>query len=111
MLSRGPVNTRLTGEGLTFLGELLDCFVEFVPMEFVRKHLALIRRPKRKATEYRLLLLYLDLVIFKLTLKEEIYDLYLLLHSAIFIMSSEVFIDYLLEDAQRFIELFVQYSS
>ena len=64
--------------------------------------------PKWKATEYRLLLLYLGIVIFKLILKEELYQLFILLHSAVFIMSNEIFIEIYLAEAQTIIEHFGQ---
>jgi len=111
VLRRGPVNTRLSGAEIEDFSVLLDLFAKFVPDDFTRKHLVLDNRPKWKATEYRLLLLYLGIVIFKLILKEEVYQLFLLLHSAVFIMSNETFIELYLEEAQSFIEHFVKYSA
>ena len=109
VLFRGPINTRMSAEKIDEFEELLDIMGAFVPWEFTRKP-TFKRRSKWKAAEYRLLLLYLGLVIFKKVLLKEVYDLYLLLYTAVYIMHSDTLIEQYLDLATNCMEMFVRYS-
>jgi len=58
-----------------------------------------------------MLLLYLCPVIFKFLLKEEVYEVFLLLHAAVFIMNSDILIESYLSDADKFMTEFVSKSA
>lgn len=66
---------------------LLEEFHIFIPREFARKSRSLHYAARRRATEYRLFLLYIGVVALKQVLSQELYDLFLLLHVAVRIIS------------------------
>ncbi|XP_039313852.1 uncharacterized protein LOC120359664 isoform X1 [Solenopsis invicta] len=78
----------------------------FIPNDFARKTRSLTELSRWKATEYRLFLLYVGPVVLKDILDNAIYKHFMLLHCAVFILSSAElvrYIDYAEELLKNFI--------
>ncbi|KAK3910048.1 Ferredoxin oxidoreductase 1 subunit ForD [Frankliniella fusca] len=107
---RSPLNIRMTGNDIERFDQLLTLLSDYTPVEFKRKP-TLSRLNRWKATEFGLVFKYLGLVIFSVVLKDEVYNVFLLLHSAVFIYSNDDLIRILLDSAKQFATQFVQYSA
>lgn len=109
VITRGKINNRAKSQ-LSL--EMLHCS-SWVPIEFNRRPRCLSKISKYKATELRRILLYDGVRIFKNTLPPNIYKNYLLLHSAIYILSSLTLVQNpnMLNAAQEILKEFVKHSS
>ncbi|XP_052129192.1 uncharacterized protein LOC127750764 [Frankliniella occidentalis] len=111
ILERGNLNIRLS----PLQRHLFDTFMievaRFLPCEFKRKSRSLTLMSRYKAVEWRLLLLYLGIIIFSRILHPQLYRCFLLLHASCFIMSNDVLIHNFLPLCQNYLENFVAFSS
>ena len=96
----GPQATRLTKACVMNISNRLLEMKECVTTDFSRKPRGLQDIHYWKATEFRLFLLYLGPVVLKYTLSKYLFDHFLLLHSAIFIL-----VDPLLCSIESFLNL------
>lgn len=80
------------------------------PTDFNRVPRDLEDWEKFKAKDYRRTVLYDGIVAFK-NLDRPIYEQFLLLHSAIFILANSYFLDLYADDAQRFIDEFIDHAA
>ncbi|KAK3921798.1 Endoribonuclease YbeY [Frankliniella fusca] len=110
VLSKGPPVSRMSAAQIEILGAQLDIVAEHTPVEFTRKP-TLYRFANWKSAEFRTVLLYVGPVVFRQVLKDEVYKLFLLLSSAMYIMHSDSLIELYFGEARQFVELFVTYSS
>ncbi|KYN03085.1 hypothetical protein ALC62_06074, partial [Cyphomyrmex costatus] len=110
VIARGPVIARMNGQEIETLSTLLSNLADYIPVEFSRKP-SLRRFSQWKGTEFRLMMLYLGVVVLKFVLREEVYKLYLLFHAAMYILYNDTLIETHLTDASNFIDMFVQYSA
>lgn len=110
ILGRAPPIARMSADMCRRANELLIQLGPFIPSEFSRKPRPFLYLHLWKATEFRLFVLYIGIVILKPVVREEVYDLFLLLHCAMYITSNEGLINHL-DNAEIFLENFVQYSS
>lgn len=79
----------------------------YQPSEFARKCRTLFELKRWKATEYRSFLLYYGVTLLRDILPVDQFSLFLLLHTAIFILSSDSLIRSHIDEAQNFLEEFV----
>lgn len=109
IITRGKINNRAQ---YNLSLEMLHCS-PWVPIEFNRRPRSFYELSKYKATELRRILLYDGVRIFKNTLPLNTYKNYLLLHSAIFILSSSTLVQdpNMLNVAQDILKEFVKHSS
>lgn len=108
---KAPAEFRLRAELLQHFSDLLKLYADYIPSEFSRQPRSLRHIAKWKATEWRLLLLYVGVVVFKILLKPEVYNMFMLYHCAVSALSSELFKDEYLERARDWLLLFVPYSA
>ncbi|CAH0559238.1 unnamed protein product [Brassicogethes aeneus] len=80
----------------------------YVTSDFVRKLRSFAYMKRWKATEYRFFLLYVGTVILKDSVNLEVYKNFLLLHCAVFILSSEPLIKNHWQEAKFFLQEFVR---
>ncbi|KAE8744731.1 hypothetical protein FOCC_FOCC008639 [Frankliniella occidentalis] len=106
---QGPWNPNAIA--LQEISDRLLSFIETCPRDFNRKPRKIEDYYKYKATELRRFLLYDGIVALKDKLPVEIYQLFLLLHCAIYILSSPYHLQLWADDAEGFINAFVQYSA
>ncbi|KAK3923597.1 5'-nucleotidase SurE [Frankliniella fusca] len=110
VMRRGPLNARMRRDDLDRFSQLLTLLGDYIPVEFNRKP-TLARVAKWKATEFGMVFKYLGLVMFSVVFKDEVFRLYLLLHSAVFICSNDDLITLHFDNAKQFATQFVQYSA
>lgn len=79
----------------------------YVPSDFNRKPRSFKEVGRWKAVEFRMFLLYTGPILLKNALSREIYEHFLLFHSAIFILSDSVYIERYFEEAKRNLQHFV----
>lgn len=89
---------------------LLNNLADYIPVEFSRKP-SLRRFSEWKETEFRLMMLYLGVVVLKFVLRDKVYKLFLLFHTAMYILYNDTLIDIHMADASNFIDMFVKYSA
>lgn len=80
------------------------------PQDFARPPRPLTEWNLYKATELRRMCLYDGILVFKRYLHENVYKHFLLLHSALYILSSPVLVRSMLETANEFFRLFIRHS-
>lgn len=80
------------------------------PQDFVRRPRPSTEWNLYKATELRRMCLYDDILVFKRYLHENVYKHFLLLHSALYILSSPVLVRSMLETANELLRLFIRHS-
>lgn len=80
------------------------------PQDFARPPRSLTEWKFYKATELRRLCLYNSILIFKGRLHENVYKHFLLLHSALYILSSPVLVHSMLETANELLQVFIHHS-
>ena len=89
---RGPLVTRIGRQNIELISTALEALVDFIPCDFARKPRSLAELARWKATELRQFLLYTGPAILKNIFKgkqlEDFYDHFMILHSAIKILSS-----------------------
>ena len=109
VVTMGKINNRAKSQ-LSL--EMLRCS-PWVPMEFNRRPRSFYEISKYKATEFRRILLYDGVRIFKNTLPPNTYKNYLLLHSGIYILSSPTLVQnpIMLNAAQEILKEFIKHSS
>ncbi|KAJ8953340.1 hypothetical protein NQ314_007371 [Rhamnusium bicolor] len=84
----GRQSYKLPYSDINKLSDLLTSLSKFIPSEFSRKTRLIEECKRYKATEFRLLLLYVGPVVFKKSLNPQFYDNFLSLHIACLIMCS-----------------------
>lgn len=110
VIAKGPVTTRMSGQEIQTLSGLLNNLADYIPVEFSRKP-SLRRFSEWKGTEFRLMMLYLGVVVLEFTLRDKVYKLFLLFHAAMYILYNDTLIDIHMADASNFIDMFVKYSA
>ena len=101
-------NKRVKQSTITEMSDEICELAKYTPKEFQR-------RPRRidkelshfKATEFRLFLLYVGPYLFKKYLPTRLYNHFMLLHFAIYVLSSEEFFTSLFEQANSCLKVFV----
>ena len=104
----GVGKKRVNNDNIRILSDKIMEIAKYTPAEFQR-------RPRRidtelahfKATEFRLFLLYLGPYLFKKVLPDDLYKHFLLLHFAIYTMSSAKYCKVYLTQAYRCVEILV----
>lgn len=89
---KGPLPWRLSSSQVTEISNSLLHFRQYLPSDFARKPRSLKHVAIWKATEYRLFLLYIGVIVLKNILKEEAYLNFCALHVAIRILASPHYI-------------------
>jgi hypothetical protein len=89
MHGRRTMKVRLTMQTMMEISNILVKISKFISVEFDRKTRKLEELSRFKATEFRLLLLYIFPIILKNRLPEEVYQHFILLHVAIRILSCQ----------------------
>ena len=79
---KGRLRVRLCSSQVKTINERLSRFSQYIPADFARKCRSLADLKHFKATEFRLLLLYLGPFVFKGVISDDCYSLFLLLHTA-----------------------------
>ena len=87
---RRNMKIRMSSRLIKEISHLLVAIEELIPVEFSRKTRTLDELSCFKATEFRLLLLYVLPLILKNRLPDVVYNHFLLLHVAIRILSCEI---------------------
>ncbi|KAG8197853.1 hypothetical protein JTE90_024254 [Oedothorax gibbosus] len=98
---------KLSSRMVDEISERLKCFSKNVPTEFSRKPRSLREVKRWKATEFRQFLLYTGPVVLKDCVPLAIYQNFLLLHSAIFLLVHDISKSNL---AEQFLSMFVVHS-
>lgn len=88
----GPLSVRLGATDVTKISKILLILKKSTPMEFNRKPRSLAEFTHWKATEFRTFLLYTGPVALKNILKPEMYDNFVLLHTAVSMLVSECYV-------------------
>jgi len=89
-VDNGPVQCRLKYSQAEIISQRLKKVVKNIPSEFSRKPRPIKIFKFWKATEFRLFLLYLGPVVLRGILPHNLYDHFLVLHSAIYILASDL---------------------
>lgn len=89
-LGNGPKKCKLRYSDTEIISERLRGIQKNIPCEFARKPRMLKIFKFWKATEFRLFLLYLGPVVLRGVLPTKLYDHFLILHCAIYILASEL---------------------
>lgn len=107
---KGKHLCRLSAGNIERLSNKILQVAAYVPSEFNRKGRSLSELKMWKATEYRLFLLYTGIVVLKNVVADGVYYHFLLLHSAVFIMSSKTFIKSFMDVAEKNIDNFLSHA-
>lgn len=83
-----PLHIRLSSIQVLSISEKLPALKKFIPAEFTRKPRALGDRLRWKATEFHQLLSYTGPVVLKGVLQSQVYDNFMLLSVAIYILAN-----------------------
>lgn len=102
---------KLSHKQITLMNSKISIIKSYQPSEFSRKCRSLFELKRWKATEYRSFLLYYGIVLLRDVVTDEQYNLFLLLHAAVIILSNEDFIQLHVSKAQLFLKNFVRMSS
>lgn len=105
----GPRRTKLSSTQVLAISERLVQLKDFIPAEFARKPRALSERLRWKATEFRQLLLYTGPIVFKGVLPRQVYDNFMLLSAAIYILANSQFCIEMNDLAHSFLVAFVEH--
>lgn len=92
------------------INHLLNNIRRYIPTEFGRKIRTLKDVKRWKAVEFRFFLLYCGIVVLKNIIKNENYRHFLQLHTAIFILNNQSFIDMYIDNAKKNLIEFVKKS-
>lgn len=84
-----PLQVKLCSRAINIISERLISLKHSIPTEINRKPRSLSELQRWKATEFRILLLYIGLLVLKNVIDEAIYQHFLLLHCAITILISK----------------------
>ncbi|CAH1732005.1 unnamed protein product [Aphis gossypii] len=106
-MHKGPMQTRLPSKSIHALSKSLLDLKPFIPSEFVRKTRHIQDISRWKATELRLFILYIGVVVLKDILNKNIYTNFMSLYVSILILLSpdyECYIDY----AESLLDYFVR---
>ncbi|KAL2102313.1 hypothetical protein ACEWY4_001481 [Coilia grayii] len=106
---KGPLACRLSSRQVYSLSDDLESARTFTPMEFNRRPRALKEVDRWKASEFRQLLLYTGPVLFKAVLNSAVYQHFLLLFVAIFILSNDKLVAAHLDYANSALNVFVRH--
>ncbi|XP_071581912.1 uncharacterized protein [Temnothorax nylanderi] len=82
----------------------------FIPNDFARKTRSLTELSRWKATEYRLFLLYVGPVVLKDVLENAVYEHFMLLHCAVFILSNSESVKHYIDYAEELLKNFVLHA-
>ena len=83
---KGPLPFKLSASTISALSNLMVSFRSFCCVEFSRKPRSLREIERWKATEFRQFVLYTGPVVLKKNLDKSLYDSFMLLHTAIYIL-------------------------
>lgn len=83
----GPLKVRLSARLIENISNDLVSLAAWTPCEFGRRPRSLKYLKRFKATEYRLILLYIGALVFKTFLRHELYQHFLVLHTAMYILA------------------------
>lgn len=109
-LRLGNTACRLSGANVNKISDEIEKFVTGIPADFPRHMRRLNFIAKFKSIEYKQLLLFAGPVVFQDVLPEPVFQNFLLLHAAMFILLSPRFHLELLADAKKYLEAFVVHS-
>lgn len=84
-------NTKLTGSQIQIISNRLKVLSKYCPREFARHVESLDDCDQFKATQWRLIMLYVGVVCFKEVLKDYVYDHFLLFHISMRILVSSIY--------------------
>ena len=104
---KGPLPTRIGNRSIVVISDRLTRLGKNLPKEFGRKGRSLREVDRWKATEFRTFLLYTGPIAVKKTLPKIMYDHFLLLHVAIFILSSHRLHKHYCDYADNLLRIFV----
>ncbi|KAK3916436.1 Phosphopantetheine adenylyltransferase [Frankliniella fusca] len=108
MLLAGPKSVRQSASTVSKMTKLLEALSAWVPSDFARKCRSLKFVKKFKATEWRLILFYVGVVLFQGTLPKHFYEHFLVLSVAMTVLSSEEHIQLHLDYARELIIYFIK---
>ncbi|KAE8739396.1 hypothetical protein FOCC_FOCC015109 [Frankliniella occidentalis] len=112
MMLAGPKSVRQSASTVIKMSSILESLAAWIPSDFARKCRSLKYVKKFKATEWRLILYYVGVVLFEATLPKHLYEHFLVLFVAMTILTSEVHlqnhIDYAHELMSYFIQTFIE---
>ncbi|KAK3928025.1 CLAVATA3/ESR (CLE)-related protein 4A-1 [Frankliniella fusca] len=108
MFLAGPKSVRQSGSTIFKMSTILESLSMWVPSDFARKCRSMKYVKKFKATEWRLLLFYVGPVLFESTLPRHLYDHFLVLSTAMTILSSEEYMLHYLEYARDLLMYFTK---
>lgn len=106
-LINGPTPYKLSQNIIKEINLKISDMQAYVPSDFTRKPRSFKEVCRWKATEFRMFLLYTVPVLLKNALNREMYEHFLLFHSAIFILSDSFYIERYLEEAKKNLKHFV----
>ncbi|KAL1006948.1 hypothetical protein UPYG_G00079530 [Umbra pygmaea] len=89
-LASGPLRCRISSHQSKLISMVLIDLKDYIPTDFVRKPRPLSERLRWKATELRQFLLYTGPVVLRDVLSTPVYNNFMLLFVAIFILSSDI---------------------
>ncbi|KAJ1519049.1 hypothetical protein ONE63_011292 [Megalurothrips usitatus] len=107
LLISGPMSVRQGGAVLAKISEAMESLYSWVPVEFVRKSRSLKYVKRFKATEWRMLLFYLGVVVFS-HLPRHLYELFLVFHVAMTIFARPDLIENHLEYGRDLMMYFIR---
>ncbi|KYN08153.1 hypothetical protein ALC62_00868, partial [Cyphomyrmex costatus] len=93
------------------ISRMLQSVLDYCPQDFNRKPRSLEELKLFKGTEFRRLCLYDGILVFRDFLNEGIYKNFLLLHSAIYILSSPILVHSMSDYANQLLRTFITHSS
>lgn len=99
---------KLSSRNLSAMSESLLQLRDHIPLEFCRKPRALNEVKRWKATEFRQFLLYTGPLVTKSNLEKKYYQHFIVLHSAVFILSSSELMENKLVYAESLLKYFVK---
>jgi hypothetical protein len=106
-MHKGPMQTRLPSKSIHVLSKLLLDLKPFIPSEFVRKTRHIQDICRWKATELRLFLLYIGVVVLKDILNKNIYTNFLSLYISMLILLIPDYMCYI-DYAESLLDYFVR---
>lgn len=91
---KGPFKVKLTTKQINKISKKLVTLLLSAPAEFGRRPRSFRECSHWKATKYRTFLLYTSVVVFKNIIREDMYQNFLFLHTAISVLCSEIHLQF-----------------
>jgi hypothetical protein len=111
MWTKGPRPTKLSHLQVDIISEKLSALQPHVPSEFARKPRSLHDMDRWKATEFRQFVLYTGIVALKSELDEALYNNFLCLSVAVFMLSNCNLLNHYVDYAEELLAYFVEESA